>query len=115
MTAAEAMAVLEEIRADEEKFFRRYHPGRIGESRQEFEAFMDRRMTALALALDALRGIPDAAALRRIIAGLEAPPECDCAAVDIGVGVMHEPGCGTTNPKEVAEAIRAALGGPPCK
>ena len=35
------------------------------------------------------------------------PTKCNCSAPDIGVGVLHEPGCGQPNPKEVAAAIRA--------
>ena len=35
------------------------------------------------------------------------PTECNCSAPDIGVGVLHEPGCGLPNLKEVAAVIRA--------
>ena len=27
--------------------------------------------------------------------------ECNCGAVDIGVGIMHEPGCGLPEPEEI--------------
>ena len=33
--------------------------------------------------------------------------DCNCGATDIGVGELHEPGCGLPNPVEVAAAIRA--------
>ena len=32
---------------------------------------------------------------------------CNCAAVDIGVGIQHEPGCGDPGPDEVADLIEA--------
>ena len=35
------------------------------------------------------------------------PRDCNCGATDIGVGELHEPGCGLPNPVEVAVAIRA--------
>ena len=35
------------------------------------------------------------------------PTECNCSAPDIGVGVLHEPGCGLPQPKEVAAIIRS--------
>jgi len=34
--------------------------------------------------------------------------ECTCAAVDIGVGEMHEPGCKIPQPQDIAAAIRKA-------
>jgi len=37
------------------------------------------------------------------------PTECNCSAPDIGVGVLHEPGCGLPHPKEVAATIRAIV------
>ena len=35
------------------------------------------------------------------------PRDCHCGATDIGVGELHEPGCGLPNPIEVVMAIRA--------
>ncbi len=49
-----------------------------------------------------------------VLAGLELAAKvvekeagCNCAPVDIGVGEMHEPYCGSVNPCELASAIRA--------
>lgn len=40
------------------------------------------------------------------------PKDCNCSATDIGVGVLHEPGCGLPNPYELAAALRTeATGG----
>ncbi len=36
---------------------------------------------------------------------------CNCGGTDIGVGIMHEPGCGYPHPEEVEGAIRAAEAG----
>lgn len=36
--------------------------------------------------------------------------DCDCAAVDIGVGIQHEPTCGFPRPLDVASAIRTEFG-----
>jgi hypothetical protein len=54
-----------------------------------------------------------AAAFREAIERIESEctnAGCDCGAVDIGVGVMHEPGCGSPNPTCTAiERHRAAI------
>lgn len=34
---------------------------------------------------------------------------CTCGGTDIGVGTMHEPGCGSPTPDDVARTIEAAI------
>jgi len=36
---------------------------------------------------------------------------CNCGAVDIGVGIMHEPQCGEPTAEDIADAVLTALGG----
>ena len=44
----------------------------------------------------------------RVVQILETwPKECNCGAIDIGVGELHEPACGLPNPVEIAATIRA--------
>lgn len=38
----------------------------------------------------------------------QARDHCSCGAIDIGVGIQHEPSCGSPTPEDIAEAILAA-------
>lgn len=64
----------------------------------------ERNLADLRARAEKVRGV-----LELIVADLEAPTKCDCAAVDIGVGVMHEPFCGAPDPRSLAKDIRDAL------